>query len=99
MEYKQIENLINEYKTEGNFSVTEIFDALHQNTFNISKEQQNELLEFIEDEIDDWNDFSDSEGEYDNKFHYTITVVGTKTLVNILSGNGKLTTHSTFILF
>lgn len=29
MEYKQIENLINEYKTEGNFSITEIFNALH----------------------------------------------------------------------
>lgn len=96
MEYEKIKKLIEDYKTEGNFSVTEIFDALNKRVLIITRDERKELLNFIKNEINDWNDYS--EKEYDNKLHYTTTVSSNVTSVNICSGNGKLTIKSTFLI-
>ena len=99
MEYEKIKNLIEEYKTEGNFSVTEIFDALNKQALIVTRDEQKELLNFIKHEINDWNDYSDSEKEYDNKFHYAITTSNSAKSVNIFSGIGKLTITSEFLIY
>ena len=99
MEYEQIKKLIEEYKTEGSFSVTEIFDALDKQVLIITKDEKKELLGFIKNEINDWNDYSNSEKEYDNKFHYATTISNSVTSVSIFSGNGKLAITSTFLIY
>lgn len=40
MEYEQIKKLTEEYKTEGSFSVTEIFDALDKQVLIITKDEK-----------------------------------------------------------
>lgn len=98
MEYEEIKNLIEEYETEGSFSVTEIFDTLNKRVLIITKDERKELLNFIKNEINDWNNYSDSEKKYDNKLHYTTTVSSNVTSVNIYSGIGKLTIISAFLI-
>ena len=98
MEYEEIKNLIEEYETEGTFSVTEIFDTLNKRVLIITKDERKELLNFIKNEINDWNNYSDSEKKYDNKLHYTTTVSSNVTSVNICSGIGKLTIISAFLI-
>lgn len=40
MEYEEIKNLIEEYETEGSFSVTEIFDTLNKRVLIITKDEK-----------------------------------------------------------
>ena len=61
--------------------------------------KKKELLNFIKYEIDDWNNYSDSEKEYDNKLHYATTVSNSVTSVSIFSGNGRLTITCTFLIY
>lgn len=99
MGYEKIKKLIEEYKTEGNFRVTEIFDALDKQVLIITKDERKELLGFIKNEINDWNDYSNSKKEYENKLHYTTTVSNSVTSISIFSGNGKLTVRSAFLIY
>ena len=99
MEYEKIKKLIEEYETEGNFSVTEIFDALNKQVLIITRDEQKALLNFIKHEINDWNDYSDSKKEYNNKFNYAITTSNNTKSVNIFSGIGKLTITSEFLIY
>ena len=78
--FQTIENYL---EGESDYSILEVFKMFNDTTLTLSSDEEKQLLEFISDEADSWNRYSDEVGEYDNRLYLTSKDIENQTVITI----------------